>query len=328
MPTQPKTFTILLLAVVAASCTRPNPAYRAGDGDEACAEDALVVQSFDEFSQPSNLDILFVVDGSDDGRRTARRLLADAIAPLRGALPEIDIQAAVLPSDRARLTGPVSRDNCDSDDPVTSLAGDALRCNILETTTDGVNRPLDTVTKFLADPEDHFPRKDARLLVVIVSRSDDASEQSPRELVTSWSTLPDAPETIALAVVAGPPSAVAEERPVCSGTAGSIFAANRLYRAASALGERGSFASLCSDDLSVPLAAAAQRLIDGPLSLCVDSTEPFEVLHATVDGEVVAYGSDGFVYLGATDDCPTGAVSLHRSVVDGADAIELTYCTE
>lgn len=52
------------------------------------------------------------------------------------------------------------------------------------------------------------------------------------------------------------------------------------------------------------------------------------MLASNEDGEeAVPFGSEGFVFMGSTDDCPQGAIRFAGDALRGADEVEIDYCT-
>lgn len=356
----------LALCGLATSCTEPNPAY---DPDPLlageCRSGTEVTETFSAFGRPEKLDLLFIVDTSGDVDGL-QEVLANSVSRYGELLrmAEIDARAAVATtnaSGEVQLAGPgVSAAGCESNDTVVSdvdgsTFADELRCNLLLGARDrAFDQPLMVLDRLLAaGTGTEFFRSDARLMVVVATKDDDCSSEeelsgSPGdgctaedrelvevpELVARWREDREATDELALVAIAGPPSGVSadEARPVCSSTLGSVYPANRLYRATQLFGDQGFFASACTDDVFGPLATAFDSFVSrSTVTLCPNSVvvqEPLSVLASNEDGEeAVQFGSDGFVFMGSTDDCPQGAIRFAGDALRGADEVEIDYCT-
>jgi hypothetical protein len=222
---------------------------------------------------------------------------------------------------------------------------------------------LEVITNSVVDRPgtlDDFFRDQARLLVVVLSNEDDCSSSAGlsgdgtirNECVRNAGRLSkvdsvvdairehyQTPEGVALAVFSGPPSSRELEpgetvRAVCQGTLGAAYPANRLYQAVQRFGAQGYFQSLCTDDLTFGLSEVADTLV-GPTrtTLCPSERlvhEPLEVAvrSSAAEAEELGLGEGGFLYLGATGACETGALSLAASSLESAAAVDVRYCVD
>jgi hypothetical protein len=205
-----------------------------------------------------------------------------------------------------------------------------------------------------------FLRPRARLLIMVVSNEDDCSSGAPlggdgairdqcarsagqlsdiSEWVSAIRAQAATPQGVSMAVFSGPPtdheiSGDETIRPACQGALGAAYPANRLWQAASLLGEYGVFESLCTDDLSFSLSAVADRLAEpAPVTLCPAQRmvhEPLEVGVVAADGSAssVPLGEEGFLYFGSTDACERGALSVSPGILADAESIDVRYCVD
>lgn len=247
-------------------------------------------------------------------------------------------------------------------------AGDWTRvaaCNSVRTDA-GTPRQqaLSAIKRNLVDQPDalsEFLRPRARLLLLVLSNEDDCSSdaayrpsgQSARdqcakkadelddiaEWVTSVRAQSITEEGVALAVLSGPPSdqydgANGTLRPVCQGTFGPAYPANRLWQAAGLMGPFGLFQSLCTDTIAYNLSTIADALVaPAPLTLCPSERlvhEPLDVSLMGADASVrsIPLGESGFLYSGASGACTNGAVRISPSVLTGVEAVEMRYCVD
>lgn len=206
-----------------------------------------------------------------------------------------------------------------------------------------------------------FLRPRARLLLLILSNEDDCSSnaaiglgastvreqcaQKADELddIADWVASVRAQsiteEGVSLAVLSGPPSdqGIADDaslRPVCQGTFGPAYPANRLWQAAGLFGPYGLFQSLCTDALSYSLSAIADELV-GParMTLCPAEKmvhEPLDVSLLKADASVtsIPLGEGGFLYAGGNEACTNGAVSLAPEALARVESVEMRYCVD
>jgi hypothetical protein len=351
----------LISAVAIFGCTQPNPAY---DPDPylpgECREGVEVTETFDSYERPEKLDVLFVMDDSGDVSEL-QEMAAASIPKFAVALEGTGVDARVAVttsggSGEPTLSGAVTEpDGCEDNDVAVADTSDsgwaqAVACNLQQGEDgDPIDQPLGVIDAHLdAGSGNEFFRADARLLVVVFAKSDDcthADSSSDEEvcsddealvdvadMVTRWRASRVTTDSLGLAVFAGPPSDVADDRRVCNATIGSVDAGNRLSRAAYALDEQGFFSSVCTDDVSTPLTEVVERFVDGATTtICPAAAlvhEPLSVV-ATIDGdqESIPLGADGFVYLGATELCEEGALEFAGDSLWGAEQIDLEYCT-
>lgn len=349
----------VLSIATAMSCTRANRYYDPNPAlPDECRAGVETTATFTAFPRTEKLDLLFVVDASSDDPAALQEVFANAIAPLGQLLSEmdLDVRAAVATTNSAHggLIGPgTAAPGCESNDAVLAELdgewGRTMRCNLFAVAdVNPFDEPLEVVDALLTDPPEGFLRDDARLLVVVGTRSDDCSSSEeldgdPREacataeltrvadFVESWRARSTSPDAMALAVFAGPPSVVSSEagRPVCSSAVGSALPAARLFETARLLGAQGSFDSVCTDDVFRPLAGVIDAFVArGTATLCPPSAMLHEPLAVRAGGADVPLGEDGVIYLGPTEGCANGALRFAAPALAGVDEIELTYCTE
>lgn len=219
-------------------------------------------------------------------------------------------------------------------------------------------------TSLLDEPGDlaEFFRPRARRLVMVVSNEDDCSsgeslsggsgesirarcaQQAERlDEVERWAEEVRAElktaEGLSIAVLSGPPVSAddgAEEvlRPVCQGALGAAYGASRLWEAADYFGPQGAFESLCVEDLDFSLARIAQQLV-GQARMTICPAEP--MVHEPLRVEIDAGSGDlspadpgeaGFIFLGETDSCHNGALSIAAQELVGAERVEVKYCAD
>ncbi len=355
-----------LLALAAVACTEPNPAYDPNPvalGE--CRAGVEVGETISEFERPEKLDVLFVVDGSGDVE-DLQQVLSDSVSEFLGTLNllALDTHVAVATTDasgEAQLARPGRlADGCASNSTVVAKSTDsnwisATRCNVFQggQSGSGFDQPLRVVERLVdAGAGQEFFRADARLLVVIVTKDDDCSSEDPlsgipRDVCANNPDLVDVGDTIdawrasrlttdsfALAVIAGPPSDQErmDRRPVCSSTVGSVFPANRLFRATELLGDGGYFSTACTDDIAPWLISIGKDFAaNGTATFCPGAELAHEPLSVVLfdgeDQEEVRLG-EGYRYLGSTDSCENGAVQFAASSLRGIDEISLEYCSE
>lgn len=342
------------LAIV--GCTRPNPSYDPNPAlPDECRRGVETSDTFSDFARPDKLDLVFVVDASGDDPAGLQELFANAAGPL-GALMRalnVDARAVVVTTDATEsgFAGPAKLGpTCADNDTLIADLGDedwgpTLRCNLFAApSATAYDQPLLVVKNLLDSPPDDFFREDARLMVVIGTRSDDCSASGALlgdplqacadadlygvdELVAAWGEHRSL-EDMSLVVFAGSPSIVGAEqsRPVCQSTVGSARAGNRLYDAVSFM-PHGSFHSVCTDDVFLPLGNDIEQFVTAsPLVLCPGELT-HEPLAVSADGDPIPLGEEGFLYVGATATCPGGALEFAPLAVSETDQIEITYCT-
>lgn len=238
-------------------------------------------------------------------------------------------------------------------------------CNVVRTDAATPRQEaLGAIEKNLIDQPDalaDFLRPRARLLLLILSNEDDCS--SDAQMGQGGATVRDrcaqradqlddiadwvrsvraqavTEEGVSLAVLSGPPSdqnssAPANLRPVCQGTFGPAYPANRLWQATGLFGPYGLFQSLCTDALSYNLSAIADALVaPARMTLCPAEKmihEPLDVALSQADGSVtsIPLGEGGFLYAGASAACENGAISLAPDVLAGVESVEMRYCVD
>lgn len=206
-----------------------------------------------------------------------------------------------------------------------------------------------------------FLRPRARLLLLVLTNEDDCSSSAPMgqggptvrdrcaehaeqlddvaEWVRSVRAQAATDEGVMLAVLSGPPSEQmrAEDprlRPVCQGTFGPAYPANRLWQAAGLFDRFGLFQSLCTDALSYHLSAITEQLVaPARMTLCPAQKlvhEPLDVALYKADASVtsIPLGEGGFLYSGASAACANGALSLSPEALRGVESVEVRYCVD
>jgi len=202
-----------------------------------------------------------------------------------------------------------------------------------------------------------FLRPEARLLVIFASDRDDCSNANldlagaPNsvtacewkrdqllpvgEALNSLLSLKDDPDRVAIGLLGGGESAARLTSPdvlspVCkdAGNA-SIYPAYRLLDAVEFAAPWGYFESACSSSYAGGLGRMLDRIATpAPITLCPAArlaAPPIEV-RAGQD-TVLSTGTDGYVFLGRTDDCPNGAVSISpNALTSTTQRIEIDFC--
>jgi len=359
-----------LLALV--GCTEPNPAYNPDPllpGE--CRAGNRTTQTFEEFARPDKLDVLIVIDNSGDVI-DLQNAFADSTGPWLEDLKSrgIDVHVAVTTTelDGRSLAPAGTAEGCsgNSTQIVKSSQSSWTRlvaCNIQQGRNgDPFQQSLQKIQTVLDDSNlvnQGFLRKEARLLVLVVSNEDDCSHggtltnasQARQECLDKKAGLKSlddyaeryrgaksTPEGIAFVAVSGPPvdGDRDEVRPVCSSRLGSAYGAERLAAMTSLLGDQGLFTSLCVEDFGPLLSMVTERLgVARSVSLCSArkmAHEPLSVsaLDSNDLATPIRLGASGFVYLGATEGCENGVLSFQASALAAvkAEKIEVEYCVE
>lgn len=239
-----------------------------------------------------------------------------------------------------------------------------VACNIQQGEGgDGFQRSMEVVYRSLVtEPEalERFRRPQARLVVLIATNEDDCSAREPfavsgdiaprngcawnqDKLVDpqAWArTLRNkakSEEGISLAVLSGPASTRVYEQgqaiqPVCESRIGPAYASTRLHQAVEAFGASGRFYSVCVNELDGQMMALgrdlatpstttlcpAQRLAHEPLSV--------DALDDRGRERSVPLGEQGFMFLGRTSRCETGALQFDADALRDAQSVTTTYC--
>lgn len=352
-----RTLTAVLAVATTVACTRANPAYDPNPAlPDECRSGEETTEKFANFADPDKLDVLFVVDASNDDPVALQELFANAVTPIGGLLEELEIDArfAVATTDASAsgLSVGVTGPDCGNNDVAVAELGkngwdEALRCNLFAApSAEAYDQPLAVVSDLLANPPDDFLREDARLLVVIATLRDDCSAAGALsgapgpacaeaelvavdELVDGWADTHPTLDPPGLLVFAGPASDLAADagRPVCSSTIGQAYAGNRLFAASQRM-EFGQFHTICTDDIRRPLRDALRVFtLEGTVAVCPAEPLAHEPLAVLADGDPVSLGDDGFVFLNTTSSCANGAIRFATSALTGVDEVEVTYCT-
>ena len=192
----------LLPLVLLAGCTEPNPAF--APAPTVCGEVPYFVGQAFTLAEPGSLDILFVVDNSEDMLAHQERL-ADAMGGFVERLQdtEVDWQLAVTSTDLSDQGAPLvgEADDCADNGPavITSATGanaarTAAACNVV-LGEEGweIEQGLEAARRTILDEETFF-RDDARRLIVFFGSEDDcsASNDLDRSDPTNCLRQPDA----------------------------------------------------------------------------------------------------------------------------------------
>ncbi len=237
-------------------------------------------------------------------------------------------------------------------------------CNVLQGESgDGYMRAFDVLERTVIDKPAalaDFRRENARLLIVVVTNEDDCSGPEALGPITQpvirnhclWNIdkLRDVTEFtdklmagantlegISLAVISGPPTAAKFEndvrvQPICTGGFGSAFPSNRLYKATHQFGDSGAFFNVCTNTLSQPMRDIARdlALVDS-ITLCPSRRLAHEPLYVQTlrDGVPLdlGIGEQGMVFLGRTEKCENGALSISSSSLFAIEEVKTSYCT-
>ena len=344
----------------------PNP-----DLPDQCRRGAEVSETFEGFEQPQKLDILVAVDSSGDIVPEQERLAEALPSFLETLADRgISVRLGVVTTDASSAAGlapaGTAGQGCENNDETIADSSDGgwtevAACNVVQGDSGQPRQQaLEVIETSVVDQPAglaDFFRDDARLLIIVLSNEDDCSSTAEiggddairNECVWNAgrldkvSTYVDSlreqfqtPQGVALAVLSGPPSEREVERgeavrPVCQGTLGAAYPANRLYEATQAFGEQGYFQSLCTDDLGFGLREVAEQLV-GPsrTTLCPAEKLVHEPLEAVArgggDDTQVPLGEGGFLYFGPTSTCANGALSFAAPALAGAEAVDVRYC--
>ncbi len=281
---------------------------------------------------------------------------------------DVQVRASVVTTDasRALVLAPAvdDREGCDGNSSTVVESSDddwrnAVACNVLQGSEGApVSEPLSVLQGLFTDldPRVGLFRDDARKLVIVVTNEDDCSggeatgQGSVRQacadaaadgqlldvenVVESVKGFAKSDRGVALAVISGPAAAIEDEvRPVCSSRIGAVYGANRLEQATTLMGEQGYFGNLCRSDLSGVFAEVASAVALPQETLFCPGREllqePLSV-SGVYDGEKapIRVGDDGFVFLGKTDSCPTGAILVRPDALREAESVDLEYCVD
>lgn len=259
-----------------------------------------------------------------------------------------------------------SVDGCEDNTETIAKSGDddwrtVIACNVNQGTEGNpASEPLEVTRALFADLDDRVGlfRDDARKVVVVVTNEDDCSSDGTvdgngsvrqacadaaaqgdltdvAEIVDDLLSYAKSDRGVGLAVLSGPAAALedGEVRPVCSSRIGAVYGANRLEQAVELMGEQGFFGNLCRADFSGLLDELAQELaLPQETTFCVGRDmlqEPLAV-SGRYDGDLapIRVGDEGFVFLGETADCETGAIRVEPDALRGAESVEVEYCVD
>lgn len=205
-----------------------------------------------------------------------------------------------------------------------------------------------------------FLRSHAALLVLFAADRDDCSNTTldlggapDAPTACAWSRaslkpIPDAanlllslkedPARVAVGVIAGPDLGAPVNTPelltpACR-DAGSapVYPADRLLQLAGLLSPRAGFESACAASLSGSLRRLTEQLVPPqPITLCPQArlAAPPLAVKRQSDGEdeELAQGADGYLYLGATDACPNGAVAVNPLLLGAnVQSVAVDFC--
>lgn len=212
-----------------------------------------------------------------------------------------------------------------------------------------------------------FLRRDARLVVVVFSNENDCSDSGnldrsdparcewDRNDLISMATYVgerqsfynrikggNAGQPVDFFAIVGPDDSQAYDepetiQPVCESN-GPAYNGRRYLQVVDALGDRGGFASICNNRYENALTALfIDHVLPRSQVICPLLTltqEPVSVrrVDSADEGflEPVEPGAAGYLYLGETEDCATGAIELGVQVNaddTGSRQVEVHYCT-
>jgi hypothetical protein len=206
-----------------------------------------------------------------------------------------------------------------------------------------------------------FVRRDARQLVVFVGYRDDCSHEDaqlasdiPTMTSCRWAGAELTPVSffaqrlaglkstsagVAIGVIAGDDDGIDlvspnRAAPTCFDSEETqVFAAPRLIELVSIFEPTSHFESACSASYSKALVRMVDRLVrPGPLTICPQArlAGPPLAVRLVTGGETTELesgGSDGYVYVGATDTCANGAVQISPNALKaGSGGLELDFC--
>jgi hypothetical protein len=289
------------------------------------------------------------------------------LGTLAGADVEVRATVVTTDASRAVSIAPAvdSVDGCGGNDETIAESGDddwrnIIACNVLQGSEGApASEPLEVAVALFDDLDERVGlfRDDARKLIVVVTNEDDCSaegsidgdgtvrqacadasaagELTPVEdIVASLQSFSRSDRGVALAVVSGPAATIEDEvRPVCSSRIGAVYGANRLEDATVALGDQGYFGNLCRADLSGVFDDIANAVgLPRETTFCPGRELLQEPLSVTglYDGDPAAIrvGEEGFVFLGQTTDCPTGAIRVQPAALREAESFTMEYCVD
>lgn len=236
-----------------------------------------------------------------------------------------------------------------------------ISCNVRQGTEAApASEPLAVTDALFTDLDERVGlfRDSARKLVVVVTNEDDCSADSTIDgngttrqacadadaagdltdvgtLVESIASNARSDRGVAFAVISGPPSSLddGEVRPVCSSRLGAVYGASRLEQATELFGQQGYFGNLCRADLSGAFTEIANRLaLPQETTFCAGRNmlqEPLAV-SGRYDGDLapIRVGDEGFVFLGETSTCETGAIRVQPDALRDSESVEIEYCVD
>jgi hypothetical protein len=373
--------TFLFLSLVSLlGCTEPNPLYQ--DEFLHCEAGDLVIQPF-QMTHPQKVDILFVVDNSDSMSEVQLALSESLIGFIDtlNSHETLDYHLGVISTDIGEIgrlqTGQINLDDCPEVQVrfvTRNTPNGAIQaaCNVrLGEDGDPYQAGLEAIRYALAGPaaepggeNDGFLRKNARLVVIVVSNEDDCSSLtdaafdepleciwSPDELnplslyagdTQSFFPLIKAPmegQAIDFIAIVGPDDSMSyeepeEPEPSCSGIA-EAYSGRRYLSVVSMMGDRGAFYNICTpqyEDIMEEIAnqhiMARSELICPLLNI---EGVPLRVILKDENNNLIELPEDntGYIYLGPDDNCPHGNLLISTALRGHGEEekIEVTYCT-
>ena len=347
-----------------AGCTVDNPAF---DPPEAvCAADETYVRQPFTLTDPQQVDILFVVDNGA-GMQEAQDQLAQAMPAFVSALTAataLDWRLGVVSTDvvnspGALLTGATNA-GCQAvtDGIITRATADAgLRASCAVRageSGDNFEQGFQAARQAL-DPSRGFVREGAATVVIFFSNEDDCSSTAsfsradegncrtqPATLVPvndfaqfflSRRTR-SGDQLSVVSLIAGTGDGTTS---IACGSEPEAFAGNRYAEFVDLVGRNSFVDTICTESYDRVLNDVLTRVIQTEDDvLCVDrrlvGAPSLVVLRPTQEAETTATLSEfgDYLSLGATEDCPKGAVSVSRSAHSAVTGhrVEVWFCTD
>jgi hypothetical protein len=349
---------------LATGCTVDNPAF---DPPQAvCAADETYVRQPFTLVDPQQVDILFVVDNGA-GMLQAQQQLAQAMPAFVSALTAdttLDWRLGVVSTDVVNSPGTLldgsSNAGCPAaTDPIitrgTADAGLRASCAVRAGESgDNFEQGFQAARQAL-DPSRGFVREGAATVVVFFSNEDDCSstasfsrsdENNCRTQPATLVQVSDyanffltrrtrgGDQLSVVSLIAGTGDATTA---ISCGAESQAFAGNRYAQFVDLVGRNSFVDSICSESYDRVLNDVLTRVIQTEDDvLCVDrrmsGAPSLVVLRPTQEAETTATLSEfgDYLSLGATVECPKGAVSVSRAAHTAATGhrVEVWFCTD
>ncbi len=367
-PRQSARFVLSFFVAIAAlsvliACTEPNPAYV----EPALCEvgESLYSQRF-QAVHPDRLDVVFVVDSTNEaaGLRASLREAAPAVIQ---ALDRFHYRVGVTTTEAGGILYRGGGAPCTDTGYVHSTMDDpegALAC-LLSVGEDDTALPAALEVAIVAGTSSANPgflRPEARLLIITVSAHDDCSSGNritwpnindcewspellvdPTDLADKLRRLKPDRNGVALVAITGPNDNVLfsvgnTPTAACISSLGEILHGNRYHAVGDAMSPWSYNASACTDNIEPALLSGIHQLgFASESRYCLGK----EATRGVRSVEFLAYDTpeagvmlspnaeDGFAYLGHSDSCETGEVSLGlegRQQVTASSAFNVLFC--